>query len=307
MTQAIPRKDTPDQSPRGLCGIDDLEDSQISALLDRAGFFLSEKNPRPVLEGRIILNAFLENSTRTRVSFEIAALRLGAQIVNITADHASIKKGETLEDTLATLAAMEPDALVLRSGQNGASRMARDVFSCPVINGGDGTNEHPTQGLLDALTLRRHFGRIKGLNIVICGDILHSRVARSNFLLLTRLGAHVRLAGPDALLPRNLPATPDFTQALEGADAVMMLRLQKERMEKTLSMEPAEYFSAYGLDRKKLARAKPHAVVLHPGPLNRGLEIAPEVADDPVRSLILEQVKNGVALRMACLEHYLKP
>lgn len=306
MTQAIPRKDTPDQSPRSLCGIDDLEDSQISTLLDRAGFFLSERNPRSLLDGKIILSVFLENSTRTRVSFEIAALRLGARVVNITADHASLKKGETLEDTLATLAAMGPDALVLRSGQNGAAALAASIFSCPVINGGDGTNEHPTQGLLDALTLRRHFGRIKGLNIVICGDILHSRVARSNFLLLTRMGAQVRLAGPDTLLPRDLPATPDFALALDGADAVMMLRLQKERMEKNLSMEPAEYSAAYGLDRKKLALAQPHAVVLHPGPLNRGLEIVPEVADDPVRSLILEQVKNGVALRMACLEHYLK-
>ncbi len=285
-----------------ILGINDLTPHDITAILDRAEFFAGQRHPRKSLQDKIILNLFLENSTRTRVSFEMAALRLGAQVINIGADGSSVKKGECLDDTLRTLACMGADALVIRAGDNGAAQAASLLFKCPVLNGGDGTNEHPTQALLDALTLRSHFGRLENLTVTICGDIRHSRVARSNFLLLTKMGADVRLTGPQELLPADLPATPDMAAALRNADAVMMLRLQKERMERTLHLNEADYFQRFGLTAEKLSLAKPDAVILHPGPINRGVEIDGALADDPKRSLILKQVENGLATRMACLD-----
>jgi aspartate carbamoyltransferase catalytic subunit len=288
-----------------LLGIESLGDPQIAHLLDRAGEFAQSLERRtaipPSLAGRTVLNLFYENSTRTAMSFAVAAVRLGAQPLTLSVEHSSVKKGETLADTARTLDAMRPDALVMRHRDNGAAATVAALTECPVINAGDGTNEHPTQALLDALTLRQHFGRIEGLSIAICGDIRHSRVARSNALLLARLGATVRLAGPPGLLPAGIGAT-GIDEAVAGADAVMMLRVQRERMDEELGDAPGEYLGRYGLTSERLASATPHAVVLHPGPMNRGVEIADEVADDPARSLVLRQVANGVAMRMACLE-----
>ncbi len=293
-------------SQKHITRVKDLSISDITAILDLAKHYKNERTPQKILENKVILNLFLENSTRTRVSFEMAALRLGARVINVTADGSSVKKGENLDDTLRTLAAIAPDALVIRHGENGAAQKASEIFECPVLNGGDGTNEHPTQALLDAFTLREKFGSLDGLAVVICGDIKHSRVARSNFHLLTKMGVIVRLTGHAELLPSDLPTVSDMREAFKDADAVMMLRLQKERMEKTLSMTEGEYFKRYGLDAEKLGWAKPDAVVLHPGPMNRGVEIDGVIADDPKRSLVLDQVSNGVFIRMACLDLLLR-
>jgi aspartate carbamoyltransferase catalytic subunit len=212
-----------------------------------------------------------------------------------------VKKGETLEDTARTLNAMRPDALVIRHRENGAPAAVALIMDAPVINAGDGTNEHPTQALLDAASIRQHFQRLEGLRVAICGDIKHSRVARSNAKLLPRLGAEMRLAGPPELMPDGAPRL-SVDEAIEGADVVMMLRIQRERLEQELGDEPGEYLQRYGLTPERLARAAPNAVVMHPGPMNRGVEIDSLVADDPQRSLITLQVEMGVAMRMACLE-----
>lgn len=302
MAAVLKQRNRPAFTQKNIISIRDLSVNDIESILGLAQNHSQNFWPERTLENKIILNLFLENSTRTRVSFEMAGLRLGAKTINVNADGSSVKKGECLGDTLKTLAAMNPDALVIRAAENDAAQKAAQVFKCPIINGGDGTNEHPTQALLDALTLRQRFGRLDGLTVAICGDIRHSRVARSNFLLLTKMGADVRLTGPAQLLPENMPATPDIQAAFSGADVIMMLRLQNERMEKTLVLDRSEYFKLYGLDAHKLSWAKPGAVIMHPGPLNRGVEIDGNLADDPKRSLILDQVKNGVALRMACLE-----
>ena len=287
-----------------LLSIASLDDAQIAHLLDRADVFAGladHGEPAPqVLAGRTVLNLFYENSTRTAMSFAVAAARLGAQPLTLSVEHSSVTKGETLSDTARTLDAMQPHALVMRHRDNGAVATVAGLTSCPVINAGDGTNEHPTQALLDALTLRQRFGSLKGLTVAICGDIRHSRVARSNALLLPRLGATVRLAGPPSLLPED--CVGDIDQAIVGADAVMMLRVQRERMEDEFGDAPGEYLHRFGLTAERLTTAAPHAVVLHPGPMNRGTEIADVVADDPTRSLVLRQVANGVAVRMACLE-----
>ena len=285
-----------------LLSITSLGDDQISALLDRAAEFASDRQAgRDVLSGRTIFNCFYENSTRTAMSFAQAAARLGAQAITLSVEHSSVKKGETLADTARTLGAMGPDALVLRHRQNGAAAEVAALVDCPVVNAGDGTNEHPTQALLDALTLRQHFGDLRGRRIAIVGDIRHSRVARSNALLLPRLGAEVRMAGPPSLLPEDMTALT-IDEAIAGADAVMMLRVQRERLDEELGDAPGEYLQLYGLTEERLASAAPGAVVLHPGPMNRGVEIADTVADLPERSLILRQVANGVATRMAVLE-----
>lgn len=285
-----------------LLSITSLGDDQISALLDRAAEFASDRQAgRDVLSGRTIFNCFYENSTRTAMSFAQAAARLGAQAITLSVEHSSVKKGETLADTARTLGAMGPDALVLRHRQNGAAAEVAALVDCPVVNAGDGTNEHPTQALLDALTLRQHFGDLRGRRIAIVGDIRHSRVARSNALLLPRLGAEVRMAGPPSLLPEDMTALT-IDEAIAGADAVMMLRVQRERLDEELGDAPGEYLQLYGLTEERLASAAPGAVVLHPGPMNRGVEIADTVADLPGRSLILRQVANGVATRMAVLE-----
>jgi aspartate carbamoyltransferase catalytic subunit len=288
-----------------LLSIDDLSDAQITAILDEGErWFAYNRKPRRNdhrLDGLTIVNAFFENSTRTRLSFEIAANRLGAQVVTMQVEHISIKKGETLEDTARTLNAMRPDVLVIRHGTSGAPTTLAGLMDCPVINAGDGIGEHPTQALLDAATIRRHFGRIEGLTVAICGDLKHSRVARSNAKLLARLGADLRFAGPPSLMPGDM-TTSGIDEAVEGADVVMMLRVQRERLEEDLGDLPGEYLARYGLTRERFARAAPDAVVMHPGPINRGVEIDGELADDPERSLIVRQVEMGVAVRMACLD-----
>jgi aspartate carbamoyltransferase catalytic subunit len=288
-----------------LLSIDDLTDDQITAILDEGErWFAYNRQPRRNdhrLDGLTIVNAFFENSTRTLLSFEIAANRLGAQVVTMQVEHSSIKKGETLEDTARTLNAMRPDALVMRHGTSGAPAEVAAVMDCPVINAGDGTGEHPTQALLDAATIRQHFGRIEGLKVAVCGDIRHSRVARSNAKLLKRLGAELHFAGPPSLVPEDLGGTL-IDEAVQDADVVMMLRVQRERMDEDLGDAPGEFLARYGLTRERFANASPDAVVMHPGPINRGVEIEGSLADDPGRSLIVRQVEMGVAVRMACLD-----
>ncbi len=288
-----------------LLSIDDLSDGHVATILDEGErWFGYNRQPRRNdhrLDGLTIVNAFFENSTRTLLSFEIAANRLGAQVVTMQVEHSSIKKGETLEDTARTLNAMRPDALVIRHGTKGAPADVAAIMDCPVINAGDGIGEHPTQALLDAATIRQHFGRIEGLKVAICGDLKHSRVARSNALLLARLGAELRFAGPPSLMPDDI-ATTSIDEAVDGADAVMMLRVQRERMDEDLGDAPGEYLARYGLTAERFARAAPGAVVMHPGPINRGVEIDGALADDERRSLIVRQVEMGVAVRMACLE-----
>jgi aspartate carbamoyltransferase catalytic subunit len=289
-----------------LLSIDSLSDEQIATILDEGArwFDLNRRGPRKHdrLAGRIVCNLFYENSTRTLMSFAMAALRLGADVLTLPVEQSSVKKGESLEDTARTLNAMRPDLLVIRHRDNGAPQRVAELTDCPVVNAGDGTNEHPTQALLDALALRTRFGTLDGLKVAICGDIRHSRVARSNAKLLSRLGAEVRLAGPPSLLPDDLPGTSSLDEAIEGADAVMMLRVQRERLEEELGDVPGEYLARYGLTPQRLAMAAAHAVVMHPGPMNRGVEIDGQVADDPQRSLIQLQVELGVAVRMACLD-----
>jgi len=289
-----------------LISIDSLSDDRIERILDqglrwfeynRSG---SRGNDRG-LDNRLIFNLLYENSTRTAMSFAAAAHRLGAAPVFLPVEQSSIKKGETFDDTARTLSAMRPDCIVIRHRENGTPARLAELADCAVINAGDGTNEHPTQALLDALALRIRFGRIDGLKVAICGDIRHSRVARSNAKLLPRLGADVRLAAPPSLMPDDVPAL-SIDDAIEGADVVMMLRVQRERLEEDLGDAPGEYLARYGLTAERLAKAAPDAAVMHPGPINRNVEIADEVADDPQRSMILLQVEAGVATRMACLE-----
>ena len=286
-----------------LLSIDSLSDAEIEDILDRADLYFTGNRGRRSnerLHGRIVFNVFYENSTRTAMSFATAAHRLGASAISLSVERSSVAKGETLEDTARTLNAMRPDALVIRHRENGAPAAVALIMDAPVINAGDGTNEHPTQALLDAATIRRHFGRIEGLTVAICGDIKHSRVARSNAKLLPRLGAEVRLAGPAGLMPSGIPPLT-VDEAIAGADVVMMLRIQRERLEEGCDV-PGDYLERYGLTAERQARAAPAAVVMHPGPMNRGIEIESAVADDPKRSLIALQVETGVAVRMACVE-----
>ena len=288
-----------------LLSIDSLSDAQIGQILDRGEHWFernrSGATSADVLAGRILFNVFFENSTRTSMSFATAAHRLGGSAISLSVEHSSVKKGETLEDTAATLGAMRPDALVIRHRENGAPAVVADIVEAPVINAGDGTNEHPTQALLDAATIRHRLGHVEGLKIAICGDIKHSRVARSNAKLLPRLGAQVRLAGPPELMPADI-AQCSVDDAIAGADVVMMLRVQRERLEQDFSDAPGEFLSRYGLTAERLRSAAPNALVMHPGPMNRGVEIESTIADDPERSLITTQVEMGVAVRMACLE-----
>ncbi|MEO0642279.1 MAG: aspartate carbamoyltransferase catalytic subunit [Pseudomonadota bacterium] len=301
-----------------LTGIAQLERHEILFLLDAAEHWV-ELNRRgekreELLAGRTIINAFFENSTRTLLSFEIAGKRLGADVVNMQAATSSLKKGETLIDTATTLNAMRPDAIVMRHGSSGATQLIAQKVDCPVLNAGDGSHEHPTQALLDALALREALRRrgeaaedFTGLNVVICGDILHSRVARSNVLCLQAMGASVRLCAPPALMPAGIEAMAvepftDFDAALDGVDVVMMLRLQSERMAGQFIPSAREYHHLYGLTQERLTGARPNALVMHPGPMNRGVEIDSEVADMIDRSIITQQVEMGVAIRMACLD-----
>jgi aspartate carbamoyltransferase catalytic subunit len=295
---------------RHLLGIEGLSAQDISFLLDlaEAAIEVSRRveKKRSTLRGRTLINLFFEASTRTQSSFELAGKRLGADVMNMSVATSSVKKGETLIDTAMTLNAMRPDIIVVRHAQAGAVHLLAKKVDCAVVNAGDGAHEHPTQALLDALTIRRNKGRIEGLTVVICGDILHSRVARSNILLLSALGARVRVAGPSTLLPPGIgrmgvEVFRDMRAGLDGADIVMMLRLQRERMQGGYIPSAKEYFRFFGLDEAKLSYAKPDALVLHPGPINRGVEIDSSVADGP-RSLIREQVEMGVAVRIAVLE-----
>jgi aspartate carbamoyltransferase catalytic subunit len=295
---------------RHLIGIEGLSRAEITGLLD-----LSEEasklsrqvdKKRDDLRGRTLINLFFEASTRTQSSFELAGKRLGADVMNMSVSTSSVQKGETLIDTAVTLNAMRPDLLVVRHHAAGAVQLLSQKVDCSVINAGDGSHEHPTQALLDALTIRRHKGHIEGLVVAICGDILHSRVARSNILLLNALGARVRVVAPSTLLASGIErlGVEVYTSMWEGlvdADIVMMLRLQLERMSSSLVPSQREYFHFFGLDYEKLARAKPDALVMHPGPMNRGVEIDSNVADDP-QSVIREQVEMGVAVRMAVLQ-----
>ncbi|QEH96003.1 aspartate carbamoyltransferase catalytic subunit [Gluconobacter thailandicus] len=297
--------------PRHLLGIEGLTPGQITPFLDLAESYAllsrSRSAPREALRGRTVINLFFEDSTRTRTSFELAGKRLGADVINMTVATSSVNKGETLLDTASTLNAMRCDLLVVRHAQSGAPALLSQKVEASVVNAGDGTHEHPTQALLDALTIRRHFGRLEGLTIAICGDVGHSRVARSNIHLLTALGNSVRLVGPPTLLPSamaelgNVTLYSDMDEALKGADVVMSLRLQKERMGAGLVPSSREYFRFFGLDRRRLALANPGALVMHPGPMNRGVEIASDVADSD-QSVIAEQVEMGVAVRMAVLD-----
>ncbi|SDU19540.1 aspartate carbamoyltransferase catalytic subunit [Stappia sp. ES.058] len=295
---------------RHLLGIEGLQPHEILALLDRAESAVEisrqVEKKKTVLRGRTQINLFFEASTRTQSSFEIAGKRLGADVMNMSVSSSSVKKGETLIDTAATLNAMHPDIIVVRHHAAGAVHLLAQKVGCSVINAGDGAHEHPTQALLDALTIRRHKGKIARLTIAICGDILHSRVARSNIILLNALGARVKVVAPSTLLPNDIEkmgveVCPTMREGLADADIVMMLRLQRERMAGAFIPSVREYFRYYGLDAEKLSAAKPDALVMHPGPMNRGVEIDPEIADGP-QSLIREQVEMGVAVRMAVLE-----
>ena len=295
---------------RHLLGIEGLQPQEIVGLLDLAEQAVEVsrqiEKKKAVLRGRTQINLFFEASTRTQSSFEIAGKRLGADVMNMAVGNSSVKKGETLIDTAMTLNAMRPDILVVRHHAAGAVELLSHKVSCSVINAGDGSHEHPTQALLDALTIRRHKGDISKLTVAICGDIAHSRVARSNILLLNALGARVRVIGPSTLLPAaierlGVTVFTDMRSGLADADIVMMLRLQRERMDGSFVPSVREYFRYFGLDQEKLSWAKPDALVMHPGPMNRGVEIDSAVADG-ARSLIREQVEMGVAVRIAVLE-----
>ncbi|EFH10558.1 aspartate carbamoyltransferase catalytic subunit [Pseudoroseomonas cervicalis] len=296
---------------RHLLALEGLEPPYIADLLDLAESYAllnrSGKTQRDLLKGRTLINLFFEDSTRTRTSFELAGKRLGADIVNMTVSTSSVNKGETLLDTAATLNAMHCDLLVVRHAQSGAPALLSRKVDAAVINAGDGTHEHPTQALLDALTIRRRKGRLENLVVAICGDVAHSRVARSNIHLLLAMNCRVRLVGPPTLMPAEatrlgVEVFHDMKAGLQDADVVMMLRLQKERMAGGLIPSAREYFRFYGLDAAKLAVARPDAIVMHPGPMNRGVEIDSAIADDPARSVIGEQVEMGVAVRMAVLD-----
>ena len=294
-----------------LLGIEGLQPFEILELLERADGFVALNRQADkklqLLKGLTQINLFFESSTRTQTSFELAGKRLGADVVNMSVASSAMKKGETLIDTAMTLNAMPPDVLVVRHQDSGAVALLARHVRCAVINAGDGAHEHPTQALLDALTIRRRKGRIEGLTVAICGDILHSRVARSNIVLLTAMGARVRVVAPITLLPAGVEGfgvtvETDMQRGLEDADIVMMLRLQIERMQGSFVPSLAEYFHFYGLTYDKLRAARPDALIMHPGPMNRGVEIDGVVADDIDRSAILDQVEMGVAVRMAVLD-----
>ena len=295
---------------RHLLGIEGLSPLEISYLLDQSERFVEVSRgtdrKRATLHGRTVINLFFENSTRTRTSFELAGKRLGADVINMTVGSSSVAKGETLIDTAMTLNAMHIDVLVVRHSDSGAAKLLSEKVNCAVINAGDGQHEHPTQALLDALTIRRRKGRLDGLSVAICGDVRHSRVARSNIHLLNVMGAHVRLVAPRTLLPAKAESLGaevfhNMKDGLKDVDIVMMLRLQNERMTSNFIPSIREYFHFFGLDYDKLSVAKPDALIMHPGPMNRGVEIDSDLADDVERSVIREQVEMGVAVRMACL------
>ena len=293
----------------------DLNKKEIEFILDEAKKFINFNKKRVkksnLLEGRTVFNLFFEDSTRTRTSFEVAAKRLGADLINVAVKDSSINKGETLLDTMTTINSMNPDVLIIRHPEEGVSKSISNNVDACVINAGDGSHEHPTQALLDALTIKNKFNNFSKLQIAICGDILHSRVARSNIIILSKLGAKVNVIGPKQWLPKNINKLPvevytDMKKGLKNCDIVMMLRIQKERIVGKIMPNQKTYFNKYGLDYNKLKYAKKNAFVMHPGPMNRGVEIDSKLADDITRSLIQEQVAMGVAIRMACLDILIK-
>jgi len=296
-------------NPKHVLGIKELSPEEITFILDTADSF-KDINTRdikkvPTLRGKTIINLFFEASTRTRTSFEIAGKRLSADTVNISASSSSVVKGETLEDTAQNIEAMHPDIIVMRHSASGACHYLAERLGCSVVNAGDGTHEHPSQALLDAFTIRQHKGDIRGLTVAIVGDITHSRVVRSNIYCLTKLGADVRIAGPGTMLPPGLEKMgcnvfKNIEDAISGADCVMMLRIQRERQGASLIPSVREYARFFGLNEQKLKLAKDDAIVMHPGPINRGVELASSVADG-AQNVILDQVENGVAVRMALL------
>ena len=299
-----------------LLGIEGLSKNEALAFLELAKTYIDKNRQadkkHAILKGRTLINLFFENSTRTRTSFELAGKRLGMDVINMSVASSSVKKGETLIDTAMTLNAMHPDFISMRHPESGAVHLLAKKVNCSVINAGDGCHEHPTQALLDALAILQHRGKIEGLTVAICGDILHSRVARSNIQLLKLLGAKVRIIAPPTLMPAapqsfGVEVFHDMRKGLQGVDIIMMLRLQMERMESNFVPSVREYFHFYGLDREKLSFAKPDALIMHPGPINRGVEIDTQLADDIHRSIILDQVEMGVAVRQAVLELLSKP
>lgn len=301
----------PQFKPRHLLGIEGLDREDVEAILDLAKSYVaknrSDDKKSGLLRGKTLINLFFENSTRTRTSFELAGKRLSADVINMSVATSSTKKGETLIDTAMTLNAMHPDFIAVRHAESGSVHLLAEKVKCRVINAGDGWHEHPTQALLDALTIIERKGSIQGLKVVICGDILHSRVARSNILLLKLMGADVHLVAPPTLMPAKVEAygiTKHYhmKDGLRDADIIMMLRMQTERMSSSFVPSVREYFHLYGLDYEKLSVAKPDALIMHPGPMNRGVEIDSELADDINRSVILSQVEMGVAVRQAVLE-----
>jgi len=294
-----------------ILGMEGIPREEIETLLALSESYIEQNRQddkkSAILRGRTLINVFFENSTRTRTSFELAGKRLGADVINMSVSASAIKKGETLIDTAMTLNAMHPDVLTVRHSDSGAVQLLSEKVTCSVINAGDGSHEHPTQALLDALTIRRRKQSLEGLTVAICGDILHSRVARSNIYLLNTMGAHVRLVAPKTLLPTaieklGVEVHHNMLDGIRDADIIMMLRLQTERMQGSYVPSTREYFRFFGLDRDKLVVAKPDALIMHPGPMNRGIEIDSELADDIHRSVIHEQVEMGVAVRMACLD-----
>ena len=308
----IQQENSPVYSYRHLLSIEGLSRFDIEKLLDLANEYVETNRQadkkHSILRGRTLINMFFENSTRTRTSFELAGKRLGGDVINMSVSSSSIKKGETLIDTAMTLNAMHPDVLVVRHADSGSVHLLAEKVNCSVINAGDGSHEHPTQALLDALAIRRRLGRgLEGLIVAICGDIAHSRVARSNIHLLSIMGARVRAVAPPTLIPEGLERLGvevhhNMNSGLKDADIIMMLRLQTERMKGSYVPSIREYYELYGLNSNKLKMAKPDALIMHPGPMNRGVEIDSELADDIDRSLIREQVEMGVAVRMACLQ-----
>ena len=310
MVEPAPATDL--QPPRRhILGMEGVPKEEIEILLDLSESYIDQNRQddkkSSILRGRTLINVFFENSTRTRTSFELAGKRLGADVINMSVSSSAIKKGETLIDTAMTLNAMHPDVLTVRHPDSGAVQLLSEKVTCSVLNAGDGSHEHPTQALLDSLTIRRRKQKLEGLIVAICGDIIHSRVARSNIHLLNTMGAKVRLVAPRTLLPKaienlGVAVHHSMESGIRDADIIMMLRLQTERMQGSYVPSTREYFRFFGLDREKLAIAKPDALIMHPGPMNRGIEIDSELADDINRSVIHEQVEMGVAVRMACLD-----
>ena len=297
------------QSRTHLLGLGDLSKEIMTSVLDSAGSFaeISERSVKkvPTLRGKTVVNLFLEPSTRTRVSFELAAKRLSADTLSISGSASSVVKGESLLDTARTLAAYAPDIIVLRHKAAGAAHLLTQHIDASLVNAGDGAREHPTQGLLDLYTARKHFGELKGLNITIIGDVAHSRVARSGIIGFAKMGAHVTVCGPPTMVPQGVEAlgcsvTYNREDAVRNADVIMLLRIQKERLSEALFPSDREYRRLYGVDQDVLSKVPSHAMIMHPGPVNRGVELCPDVADGP-RSLILDQVRNGLAVRMAVL------